>query len=268
MSQEDDSTSKELLIEDWLHNLNLDHLTEKFHKQGFIRVDDFKQLNEMNDLNEYEITDMKESKRIWFMLEGKQEHKDMFKKLDRHGLQNYIKSFIKDEKLIAEIVNQVPEHLITGFMLKDIFDKNSKLGAISKALYDKVISCKTFLRKKQVDRKAYDPAKEDESDVEKEMESIDFDLEAFFKDLEALECINMLQKQDINDSRLFFKMELATVEGNLSELKPLGKKKRVLKAVKEVKEKYLKEGKIEYSGQKLIEMPEMKFARSVTSVNK
>jgi len=43
-----------------------------------------------------------------------------------------------------------------------------------------------------VDRKAYDPAKEDESDVEKEMESIDFDLEAFFKDLEALECINML----------------------------------------------------------------------------
>lgn len=56
----------------------------------------------------------------------------------------------------------------------------------------------------------------------------------------------MLQKQDINDSKLFFKLEIGTIETVLGELKPKGKKIEVLNAIKKVKQKYEKEGFIFY----------------------
>ena len=85
----------------------------------------------------------------------------------------------------------------------------------------------------------------DEDKKEKANKKIDFDLTKFFQDLGALDCINKLQKQDLNDPELFFKLDLAAIESTL-DLKPLGKKERIMKKIKELREKYEKEGEISY----------------------
>lgn len=54
---------------------------------------------------------------------------------------------------------------------------------------------------------------------EKKKQHIDFDLTKFFTDLGVPDCINKLQKQDLNDPELFFKVDIGTIESNL-DLKP------------------------------------------------
>jgi hypothetical protein len=73
-------------------------------------------------------------------------------------------------------------------------------------------------------------------------------------------------KQDLLDPELFFKMEASALEGFL-ELKPEGKKMRVMKRITEMHEKYKKDGCIEYLDMGLLEdlpEPALKFQKSTT----
>ena len=69
------------------------------------------------------------------------------------------------------------------------------------------------------------------------------------------------------DSQLFFKFEIGALEGIL-DLKPEGKKRRVMKKVRDVKEKFDKDGHIEYIDPGLldheVELPKLKFQKSTT----
>jgi len=47
------------------------------------------------------------------------------------------------------------------------------------------------------------------------------------------------------DPELFFKLEIGTIESTL-DLKPQGKKMKIMKKIKELREKYEKEGFVEY----------------------
>lgn len=59
------------------------------------------------------------------------------------------------------------------------------------------------------------------------------------------------------DPELFFKVEWSTIETvALSEIKPEGRKMKLSKKVKEMRDKYEKEGFIEYLDHGLLEMPE------------
>ena len=77
------------------------------------------------------------------------------------------------------------------------------------------------------------------------MEVIDFDLTKFFKDNGLIDCINKLQKEDINDPELFFKVDIGVLEGFL-DIKPPGKKLVMMKKIKELREKFEKDGYITY----------------------
>lgn len=82
-----------------------------------------------------------------------------------------------------------------------------------------------------------------------------------------MDCINKLQKQDLNDSELFFKMDIGAIESAL-DLKPEGKKLRIMNKIKEIRAKYEKEGSIIYVDQGLLDdgpdAPALKIVRSST----
>lgn len=98
-----------------------------------------------------------------------------------------------------------------------------------------------------------DAKKEEEEKLKKEnLLWEDFNLEKFLKDNQISDCIKKLQKEDILDSRLFFKVDIAQLETVL-DIKPEGKKHKVMKKIKELREKYEKEGKIQYLDMGLLE---------------
>ena len=85
---------------------------------------------------------------------------------------------------------------------------------------------------------------DDDADKKKKPGKISFDIVKFFTDIGAPECVNKLQKQDLLDPELFFKVEFSTLESvALNEVKPEGKKIKVNKKVKERTE-YLEPVKI------------------------
>ena len=180
---------------------------------------------------------------------GDQETKDMFKYLTKHGIRGMANVFLADPKAVDELVNNVPEDIITGFHLKDIFDTSKSKTELRRKLYDSILFNKRFPKSLEISKQIV--KKEDEKKDEKKIE---FDITKFFTDMGALDCINKLQKQDLNDPELFFKVEIGTIESTL-DLKPEGKKLRIMKKIKELREKYEKEGKITYIDQGLLEEP-------------
>ena len=84
--------------------------------------------------------------------------------------------------------------------------------------------------------------KEEEEDIKKK---IMFDLTKFCRDNEIMDCLKKLQKEDMHEPQVFFKIEYATLE-RVMDVKPEGKKIKVMKKVKELREKFEKEGFIHY----------------------
>jgi uncharacterized protein (DUF849 family) len=114
---------------------------------------------------------------------------------------------------------------VTGHQLRDIFDSTKKVAEIKRKIYDTILFNKRFPKTLAVN---FLNTAEDKKDVEEETKAkaLRFDLVKFFNDVGAPECINKLQKQDLLDAQLFFKMDFGALEGIL-ELKPEGKKIRV-----------------------------------------
>jgi len=74
---------------------------------------------------------------------------------------------------------------------------------------------------------------------------INFDLGKFLKDNNIADGINKLQKEDLYDPQLFFKVDIGTIETVL-DIKPEGKKLKLMNKIKELREKLEKEGSISY----------------------
>lgn len=53
---------------------------------------------------------------------GDSETKEHFKFLSKHGIRAIGALFISNEKLLNWLIESTPEHVLTGFHLKDIFD--------------------------------------------------------------------------------------------------------------------------------------------------
>ena len=152
--------------------------------------------------------------------------------------------FLSSQSHIDELVTSVPEDTITGFHLKDIFDSTKKIVEIRRKVYDSILFNKRFPKSLEIS-KQIEKGEISLEEQKKKAQKIDFDLTKFFSDLGAKDCINKLQKQDLNDSELFFKVEIGTIESTL-DLKPEGKKTKVMKKIKEVRAKFEKDGIITY----------------------
>ena len=83
---------------------------------------------------------------------GQQEAKDNFKYLSKHGIRAIGQVFLKDEALLNELINSIPEGILTGFHLRDIFDSTKKLGEIKTKIYDVVLLNKRFPRTLEISR--------------------------------------------------------------------------------------------------------------------
>jgi hypothetical protein len=106
---------------------------------------------------------------------------------------------LKDENLLSELVNSVPEDIMTGFHLKDIFDSTKKTGEIKTKIYDIILFNKRFPRTLELSRDPPAPKTEDDGPNDDSVKGsarkngkIDFDLTKFFTDLGATDCINKL----------------------------------------------------------------------------
>jgi hypothetical protein len=107
--------------------------------------------------------------------------------------------------------------------------------------------------------------------AEKKAKVENFDIKAFFEELECKDAINLLQKEDLFDSYLFFNIELKTIEEKLKDFKPKGKKIKLMAAVKKYRDLYEKNGEVSYVKAGLLNEPalpaagpELNFAKSMT----
>lgn len=110
--------------------------------------------------------------------------------------------------------------------------------------------------------------KDDENKDEKAKKEpiIDFNIEKFLKDNNIYECMKKLVNQDLLDPKMFFTVDIGTLESTL-DIKPEGRKHKVMKKIKELREKFEKEGAICYIDPGLLEEKDglsLKFARSQT----
>lgn len=277
VSEDKDLATKDMTIDEWLHRLNLLHLKPNFDKHKIRRVMDLTHIPDQGLFQgELGVEDKLKVRRLWNMMIGEQETKDSFKYLSNHGIRAIGQIFLKEESLVNELVNSVPEDMLTGFHLRDIFDSTLKLPEIKTKIYDTVLFNKRFPRTLEISRDPPAPKVEDEDGPDHEgvqgsarkgkKSKIDFDLVKFFTDLNATDCINKLQKQDLNDSELFFKLDIGVIESTL-DLKPQGKKMKIMAKIKELREKFEKEGSIEYIDQGLLEgidAPKLSFVKSTT----
>lgn len=202
------------------------------------------------------------------MMIGEAETKEAFKYLSRHGIRAIAAVFISKEAILNQLVDSIPENVLTGFHLKDIFDATNKPAEIKQKLYDAIMFNKRFPKSLAVSKQI--TKEQPDQEEEKKKLEIDFDLTKFFKDHELLDCINKLQKADLNDPELFFKVDVGTLEGIL-DIKPEGKKHKMMKKIKELREKFEKEGTILYIDPGLLEdiqAPSLQIVRSHTFAKK
>lgn len=123
------------------------------------------------------------------MMIGDIETKDNFKYLSSHGIRAIGALFIKNDKDLEDLVAQVPENLLTGFQLRDIFENTKKLSELRKKIYDVIMFNKRF--PKTVNHSFDEFEKRDEETGEKKkVLNIKFDIAKFFTDIGAPECIN------------------------------------------------------------------------------
>ena len=105
-----------MTIREWLHRLDLFSIYPKFKAQKVRRTVDLKFLNEEGDLTTYEMVENEnQAIRIWEMISGKDEAKEDFKYLSKHGMRQIILNYIEKEKEITDLVNSIPEDTLTGF---------------------------------------------------------------------------------------------------------------------------------------------------------
>ena len=162
------------------------------------------------------------------MLIGDDETKNGFKFLSKHGVRSLASHYLEKKRDLEDLIQAVPENLLTWFQLKDILEENKKFSEIKAKVYETIIFNKRFPKSLGLDfLKPDEEVSDDKSDTSTKNE-VNFDLVKFFTDVGAPECIVKLQKQDLLDARLFFRSEIGTVEGFL-ELKPEGKRMRVMK---------------------------------------
>ena len=92
-------------------------------------------------------------------------------------------------------------------------------------------------------------------------------MKEFFEDHEALECINMLQKEDLDDPGLIMKIDSETLE-KILDIKPVGKKNVIMRELKKLREEFEKEGKIHFMSKRSLRDPgtSLKVAKSHTFV--
>lgn len=109
------------------------------------------------------------------MLTGEQETKDNFKYLTKHGVRAMGSIFLHSQEHIEELVNNVPENVLTGFHLKDIFDSTKKIADIRRKVYDAVLFNKRFPKTLEITNSAATESKD-----EKKKKNIEFDLNKFF----------------------------------------------------------------------------------------
>lgn len=199
------------------------------------------------------------------MLTGEPTTKEDFKYLSKHGIRSIAQNLV-EPRYLEDLVAAVPEDTITGFHLRDILLSTKKYTDQESKLYDCIMNNKRF--PKTLGHSFEDSIPDSEEEPPKKL--ISFDLNKFFTDIGAPECLNRLYKQDLLDPELFFKIEIGALEGCL-DLKPEGKKQKVMKKVKELREKYEKDGKIEYLDHGLLELPEdmpqLKFQKSTTMLH-
>jgi len=127
-----------------------------------------------------------------------------------------------------------------------------KKSEIKQKLYDCVLFNKRFPKSLEINKQISHEKSNKEEEKEKKKGEIDFDLNKFFKDNGLLECINKLQKADLNDPELFLTVAIGTIESTL-DIKPEGKKHKMMKKIKEIREKFEKEGSICYIDPGLLE---------------
>lgn len=76
------------------------------------------------------MTDKLQVRRLWNMMTGDAETKEHFKYLSKHGIRGIVSTFISNERVLQQIVDNIPEGVLTGFHLKDIFDSTNKPNEI------------------------------------------------------------------------------------------------------------------------------------------
>lgn len=75
-----------------------------------------------------------------------------YKYLTSHGVRNIGQAFIQDEDKLNILVNSIPENVLTGFHLYDIFNSTNKPVEIKKKLYETILFNKRFPKSLEISK--------------------------------------------------------------------------------------------------------------------
>lgn len=87
------------------------------------------------------------------MMIGEKETKDNFKYLSSHGVRSVASVFISDEARLKDLVNKIPENILTGFHLYDILAKTTNRIKVSSMIFDALLFNKRFPKTLEVVKK-------------------------------------------------------------------------------------------------------------------
>ena len=129
----------EIPVMEWLKRLNVSKYSLRFAKQKISQISDLRFFGDEGQIEtHFGIKDMMLRKRIVNMINGDKLAKENFALLTVNAARTITKAYIKNKKVIDEIVECVETDTISAFELKDVLNQVFTAEGIKEAVKEKV----------------------------------------------------------------------------------------------------------------------------------
>ena len=245
------SSQSEMTIGEWLHRLNLHCYIKNFHQSKIYRISELKNVNE-DVIRGMNIKIFTHIKRMAGMIEGEKDVKRAFQWMSKNSARSILINMTENSsEEIENIVNLIPDGVITEHQLKDTIDDEELLEVsiierIKRLLKINVNFENNLKASKSSGKIAVNYEKLDKENLLKKKQPIfEFDIKEVLKSIGFESCFEKLKLHKVDSVDAFLNLTDELLE-SLLEIKVFGDKQvfsNKIKALKEQKEKFDKEMK-------------------------
>lgn len=192
----------------------------------------------------YEFKDKLDEQRIKFMISTDSDEKAEFQFVTPQQARRKIQKFVKNEKIVSNLVAAIPENSLTGFQLNDLLIDHYSEEQLLDAIKNRIKKTSDRIRKAQDPRIATaddeDCVKEDETEEQKKKRygQPKYELETLCKEVGAEKTIEKLKELKINDY-VFWTADAGELEEKL-EIEVFGVKKKFFKRRQKILDEHRK----------------------------
>jgi len=227
----------EITVFEYLKRLNLSKYCSNFADQKISQISDLRFFSDEGAMeNQFKMKNIMERKRIVQMISGDKLTKDNFALLSVNGAKQILKSYIKNNKMLEEIIECVEPDTISSFELKDVLNEIFDIEGIKKAITEKVNATQE-MKDIGYDMRLMPEFKEKEEETEdqkKKRIGVPTDnTEALLKEFGCEESIAKIKEHMITDYQ-FWQLTEDEIKDML-EVKTFGTRKKLIKKMNQIK---------------------------------